>query len=56
MENATVRRDGPEMICIFALFLDRNSEADASVMDLVGKLENLWVGKSTDVPKTSGLT
>lgn len=48
--------DGSEMVYMCGLFLDNNSDAYASVGELIDKLENLWIDKSTGVPKTNGLT
>ena len=48
--------DGQEVIYMCGLYLDNDSGEYASVVDLIDKLENLWIDKATGVPKITGLT
>lgn len=48
--------DSADMMFMCGLFLDKDSEMLNSVKQLVDKLENMWIDKSTGVPKMNGLT
>jgi hypothetical protein len=48
--------DSTDMVFMCGLFLDKDSEMFKGVKQLVDKLENMWIDKSTGVPKTNGLT
>lgn len=48
--------DSSEMVYMCGLFLDKDSEMHENVKQLVDKVENMWIDKSTGVPKITGLT
>ena len=48
--------NGVDRVYSCGLFIDKKGDIHKRTQDLIEKIENLWIDKTTGVPKTEGLT